>query len=173
MQLEFEYMLDDFREAMRHPSPVHPGRGTMTGFLIVLAVINVAGLAVNWLLVRPGLPAGGSVGDWAPWLVMFAAIWVVTFLVLRRGGRSEWEATFGAGRRAAVQVLPDRLVTWDAAHRAEYAWQSFAAFRETKNLIVLYPLDTSVRYVPKRAVPDPAQLEWLRGFLRHAIGRAL
>lgn len=173
MQLDFEYTPEDFDEAGRHPSPVRPGRATMTGLLLALAVINVVGFAANWLMVDPGPPAGGSAGEWAPWVAVFGVVWVVAFVVLRRGGRSEWKETFGVGRRVAVQVLPDRLMTWGEEHRAEYAWAGFAAFRETKNLIVLYPRDTSLRYIPKRAVPDPAQLEWLRAFLRQVIGRAL
>ena len=177
MHLEFEYTFDDYQEAAKYRSPVKPGRATLNVLMVACAVIVVAGVAVQWLFLRP--PANASLGaddesslsTWVVWGLLFTVIWVIAFLVLRRGGKSEWESHAGLFRRQAVDVLPDRLTFWDPAHRAEYLWPYFAAFRESKSLFILYPYDTSTRIIPKRALPDPTQLDWLRGLLHQAIGR--
>ena len=179
MRLEFEYTFADYQEAARYKSPVVPGRRTLSWLLVACGLVVGVGLIANWLLFgtaggidsEPGNEA--SLAHWMPWLVVLAVIWVTTFLLLRRGTKSEWEETAWLARRQAVEVWPDRLVTWDAAHRAEYLWAYFVAVRETKTLFLLYPCDTSTRIIPKRAVPDAAQLEWLRAMLRQVIARKL
>ena len=177
MRLEFDYTFADYQEAARYRSPAVPGR-TVNWLMVGCAAIVVVATTVNLMMSDKGAAGTGSTADaglaqWLPWVVVFAVIWLVSFLLLRRAGNSEWASTAGVARRQVVDIWPDRLVMWDAAHRAEYLWPYFIAFRETKNLLLLYPYDASTRIIPKRALPDPAQLDWLRGMLRQTIGREL
>jgi hypothetical protein len=149
--------------------------------IVVIAAVLLAFGAVLYRDVTPDMGGGGGGGGGgnsrlvesllplAPWLVMFAIIWVFVFRLMRRQTRQNWEGQPNLHLEYRVDISPDGVSVSCPVSSSAYRWEAFQRVQETPRLFILFLSTLTFVLIPKRAVPDAQAVDWLRDTLRTMI----
>jgi hypothetical protein len=160
------------------------GRRPLSSRLMPIVVIAAVLLAFGAVLypdvTREADPGGGGGGGGnarlvesllplAPWLVMFAIIWVFVFRLMRRQTRQNWEGQPNLHLEYRVDISPDGVSVACPVSSSAYRWEAFQRVQETPKLFILFLSTLTFVLIPKRTLPDAQAVDWLRGTLRTMI----
>jgi hypothetical protein len=122
---------------------------------------------VDW---RPE-PAMIEIVSFGPWiLLIFIAVLMGRF-TRRTAAINLFARQRSARRPTTMQATADHLTVDDGSSFHRWHWVAFDRYQETKNLVNLITEDESMLIIPKRAVPDPGDLDALRGLIQTKISR--
>lgn len=183
MQIEFEYTLEDYKEAQRAATKeqLHP-RGRVREWIGWVVFIALTG-ALFILLNKTSKPAVATppppptppdmmrdlVIPLIPWLLFFGLIWFVVFRQLRGRAKQAWEKQPYLQLRRTFEFTEDRVIMDDVQSRSEMRWTVFSKFVESRNLFLLYHGPYVFNMIPKRAFSGPAEVEAFRRLLQQKI----
>jgi hypothetical protein len=104
-----------------------------------------------------------------PWFTMFIAVWIYIFRYLRTMLPRLWDAQPHLRLPNTVTAHDDGLRVEDANATHDYRWPAFVKFRESDRLFLLYVSQVSFIMIPKRAMPEPGNVEAFRQLLERNV----
>ncbi len=152
--------------AAGRPLPPPPKPSGLLGLaamspLAFLLVCNVPALAIPWS-PTPGMAIWVGL---LPWLGALAVIALVSRWTNRRAPERQWAADPGLNRRLTADLSDAGVWATDGLTDTLHRWPVITRYRETPGLIVLTLEDARVIPLPKRALPDAAADDQLRGLI--------
>ena len=109
----------------------------------------------NWALLLPH----------TTWLGLVAWITAMTMLRTDKQRKETWEDRAGLNRQKTAEITADGFALKDAVTTAEFRWEAFMDFQETKKLFLLYTSAKTAQYIPKRAFDGDEQLNAMRALM--------
>ncbi len=97
--------------------------------------------------------------------VLLLALWLVRLLNNKYALKRGWENQPFLARPHIMEVSQSGITLSEPQSRHEYNWSALAGFRETPDLLLLYPTIYMHWIIPKRAFATRAELEAFKGFL--------
>jgi hypothetical protein len=168
--------IDNRRRAIRalkensSPSQLPPlkalGYLSLIPFL-ALILPNVPALAVYW---HPD-PGMIEMAAFAPWIVFVFVLIGLNRLNRRWAVHKLFAQQRSIRRPIKLEATESQLAIDDGLNYFRYDWSTFDRYAETENLLKLVTEDETALLIPKRAMPDLADLDMLRGLIQTKIAR--
>lgn len=186
MRMEYSIQPEDIAEALRWRAPAQrrQARGGLIGWVIFVAV--AAALFV-WLkstaapparrMPNPGPPPSGVLHDFVlpfiPWVLILGFIWFVVFRQLRGRPRKLWEDNAELQQPQTLELGEEGVRIANLFMETLYRWNSFIAWGETRNLVVLLLGNRTRLLIPRRAAQSEAEWQQLREMVKSRISEPL
>ncbi len=178
-QCDFSYVLEDLAEAQK----THRMENGKKHYKSLIGWIFFTGLAViffNYLNENQPMTSRqrmtnrvASPLDMAtfvvPWIIFFVFMGYFVLKNIRGRAKKMWDANEKLHCPQKLEVTVDGISFESQFGATVQKWPAFQRFLESKNLFVLYSSPISMSIVPKRAFPNPADLEWFRALLNKEI----
>jgi hypothetical protein len=153
----------------RRFSPTNPAT-----FGIVASAVVMVFLAMPFGPIAGGDPKPGMYEV----LLSCASIWMfvcfgifTTILNKTTGMRRRWQDNPALAQPHVMEASESGMKLTEPQSSHDYRWSSLRGFRETANLLLVYPSGHSFWFIPKRAFSEPAALDRFKGFLMTHIGQ--
>lgn len=169
MRIEYQLTFEEYKEGSRAQ---YRGTRRIMFCLIGFAVlVNALAFAPRLLYCStcPIAQAATPLQEYAPWIAIFLAIWLITFSTMRSGASGEWQRRPALRLPKAVEFLPDRVYVVDSVTRTEYLWAAIGQVLETPNTFAFMIDHTTAFIVPKRAFGPAENLGAFRSLLLSVI----
>jgi hypothetical protein len=134
----------------------------LVGLMSPLLLYDLPAVAVPW---RP-TPSLAMWVAFSPWVVAFAVLVVALAQATRRAADRLWATNPALRRELSADVSDIGVWTTDGVTDTLHRWPGFKRYRETDSLLVLTLEDTRLLILPKRALPDAATSDQLRGLIQ-------
>jgi hypothetical protein len=103
------------------------------------------------------------------WILVFAAVWVALYRILRNFGRAEWDGNPSLQHPVKLTITPTTLVFRQQDRQTEYRWPAFVKYRQSPNLFLLYVSESGFEIIPRRAFADLLELHAFEELLRSTL----
>lgn len=166
MKIEFQFTLDDYRNAFR--AHYRKGASVSTRWTLRLCLAIGAFLLLTSILLI-------ATGHWAmnvalgPFLLGAAWIWI------GMGGNYQWAARKLFTKNPAlrqprlIEVNDDGIKTDAGVVSSQHTWKAYLRYVETKDCFLLYTSPASFNIITKRVL-QPSQVDELRQLFKIHIG---
>jgi hypothetical protein len=169
MRIEYQLTLEEYKEGSR--GQYRGTRRIMLGLIGVAVFVNALAFAPRLLYCStcPIAQAATPLQEYAPWIVIFLAIWLITFSMMRSGASGEWQRRPALRLPKAAEFLPDRVYVVDSVTRTEYLWAAIGQVIETPNTFAFMIDHAPAFIVPKRALGSTETIGAFRSLLLSAM----
>jgi hypothetical protein len=149
--------------------PKVPWRMAFRLFSLIGMVLVIGVLYRFEHVIRPGT----SQESWSWSLLLPHTTWIVLmFWLIWKGVKTrakvqkdKWDNYPGLTRPKTVEITASGIVFKDAVSSAEYRWEAFVDFEETKTLFLFYTSPRTAQFVPKRAFTSEEQVNAMRALM--------
>lgn len=178
-QCDFSYVLEDLAEAQKTHRP-EDGKNPYKSLIGWIFFIGLAVILFNYLNENQPVTSRRNKANRvvspldmaafvAPWIISFVFIGYFVLNNIRGRAKKAWDSNEKLHCPQKLEVTVDGISFESQYGAIVQKWPAFQRFLESKNLFVLYSSPISMSIVPKRAFPNPADLEWFRALLNKEI----
>jgi hypothetical protein len=100
-----------------------------------------------------------------PWIIVIGLIIVLVSTIRRRGTQILFDSNPTFRRKHTLRMDVEGIFNDDGVSANLYRWPCFRSVWETQRLLVLDDEGNRRHMIPKRAMPDPAQLDQARALI--------
>lgn len=167
MILNFQFMLDDYRNAVR--THYRKGASAYTRWMLKLTlIIGVLLVLAGVLLVITGQRALGVVLP--PLLVGALWTWLAMGKTFQLSARNQFAKNPALRGPRRVEFNDDGVNTDAGIASSQVSWKAYLRYVESKDTFLLYTSPACFVIVPKRVL-QPEQVNELRGLLQSHVGK--
>jgi hypothetical protein len=184
LKLEFEMTFEEFKEAQRahiQNALKRSGRPRSRYWILFLVLFVILFAMLQSKMVsapaqeQPNDQTSNSLASLfrplLPYLGFFVIIVVAGFVLLRFWTKQNWFEERLVKGPLILEISHDGFRHTSRMAQLDVVWPAFIWWLETPNLFVLYATRNGIEIIPKRAFPNPTDVEALRSFLSSKIER--
>lgn len=120
------------------------------------------------VVLGAGLISRGRVGLGVFWILAFALLTALTYLMPKQQARAAFKRFPYLQQEITAEINDDGLMLTMSSGGAEFPWEAFTGFRENKEVMVLRRADSHVQVIPLRAL-TAAEQQQLRDLVHQNI----
>jgi hypothetical protein len=103
------------------------------------------------------------------WAIVVFPTLAVSLMIQRRAVRRAWDAQVHLRGQQVLEVSTNGVILTTPTSRSQFQWSHFAGFKETTNLVLLYPSTLLFHMIPKRGFAGEADFVRFCGLLQNGV----